>query len=37
MSSIFSDERPDGSVPEAEDAVTGGADADVTLACMMTE
>lgn len=37
MSSIFSDKRPGGSVPEAEAAVTGGADADVTLACMMTE
>lgn len=37
MSSVFSDKSPDGSVPDADAAVTGGADADVILACMMTE
>lgn len=37
MDSVFPDESPAGGVPEADAAITGGADADVTLAHVMAE
>lgn len=37
MNSVFLDKCPAGGVPEADAAITGGADADVTLAHVMTE
>lgn len=37
VSSMFPEKNPAGRVPEADTAITGGADADVALAWMLTE
>lgn len=37
MDSVFPDKSPAGGIPEADAAITGGADADVTLAHVTTE